>query len=135
MLSCLLTISAVVRTQINYSSDSLFITNPSNSQTLQPVQAPAGYTPTSPASKFRDMWGYGVAGWYALTSAKVATSTEKPRRLTLLRSVLRIFDKSFATSLLLLYSVIKAKFRYAIWFEAGSKLVADLQRAEIWPII
>ena len=34
---------------------------------------------------------------------------------------------------------IKAKFHYAIWFEAwsqtGSKLVADLQRAEIWPII
>jgi len=28
-----------------------------------------------------------------------------------------------------------AKFNYAIWFEAGSKLVADLQRAEIWPII
>jgi len=23
----------------------------------------------------------------------------------------------------------------AIWFEAGLKLVADLQRAEIWPII
>jgi len=30
---------------------------------------------------------------------------------------------------------LKAKFYYAIWFEAGSKLVADLQRAEIWPII
>jgi len=30
---------------------------------------------------------------------------------------------------------VKAKFHYAIWFEAGSKLVADLQRAEIWPII
>jgi len=40
---------------------------------------------------------------------------------------------------------VKAKFHYAIWFEAGSKLVADrfaagsklvadLQRAEIWPI-
>jgi len=28
-----------------------------------------------------------------------------------------------------------AKFHYTIWFEAGSKLVADLQRAEIWPII
>jgi len=43
--------------------------------------------------------------------------------------------------------ILKAKFHYAIWsqtgsklvadrFEAGSKLVADLQRAEIiWPII
>jgi len=31
--------------------------------------------------------------------------------------------------------MLKAKFHYAIWFEAGSKLVADLQRAEIWPII
>jgi len=31
--------------------------------------------------------------------------------------------------------LFKAKFHYAIWFEAGSKLVADLQRAEIWPII
>jgi len=31
--------------------------------------------------------------------------------------------------------VLKAKFYYAIWFKAGSKLVADLQRAEIWPII
>jgi len=30
---------------------------------------------------------------------------------------------------------VKAKFHYAIWFEAGSKLVADLQRAEIWPTI
>jgi len=30
---------------------------------------------------------------------------------------------------------IKAKFHFASWFEAGSKLVADLQRAEIWPII
>ena len=29
----------------------------------------------------------------------------------------------------------KAKFHYGIWFEAGSKLVADLQQAEIWPII
>jgi len=27
---------------------------------------------------------------------------------------------------------IKAKFHYVIWFEAGSKLVADLQRGEIW---
>jgi len=31
--------------------------------------------------------------------------------------------------------VVKAKFHYAIWFEAGSNLVADLQQAEIWPII
>jgi len=30
---------------------------------------------------------------------------------------------------------LKAKFHYAIWFEAGSKLVADLQRVEIRPII
>ena len=30
---------------------------------------------------------------------------------------------------------VKAKCHYAIWFEAGSKLVADLQRSEIWPII
>jgi len=29
----------------------------------------------------------------------------------------------------------KAKFHYAMWFEAGSKVVADLQRAEIWPIV
>jgi len=27
---------------------------------------------------------------------------------------------------------LKAKFHYASWFEACSKLVADLQRAEIW---
>ena len=33
------------------------------------------------------------------------------------------------------YWKIKAKFHYAIWFKAGSKLVADLQRAEIWHII
>ena len=32
-------------------------------------------------------------------------------------------------------SSLKAQFHYAIWFEAGSKLVADLKRAEIWPII
>jgi len=32
-------------------------------------------------------------------------------------------------------SYLKAKFHYAIWFNAGSKLVADLQRAEIWPTI
>jgi len=30
---------------------------------------------------------------------------------------------------------VKAKFRYAIWSQTGSKLVADLQRAEICPII
>ena len=30
---------------------------------------------------------------------------------------------------------LTAKFHYASCFEAGSKLVADLQRAEIWPII
>jgi len=27
---------------------------------------------------------------------------------------------------------LKAKFHYSIWFEAGSKLVADLQRTDIW---
>jgi len=32
-------------------------------------------------------------------------------------------------------SRFKAKFHYAIWSQTGSKLVADLQRAEIWPII
>jgi len=31
--------------------------------------------------------------------------------------------------------VVKAKFHYATWFEAGSKLVAGLKQAEIWPII
>jgi len=30
---------------------------------------------------------------------------------------------------------LKAKFHYACWFKAGSKMIADLQRAEIWPII
>jgi len=30
---------------------------------------------------------------------------------------------------------IKAKFHYAIWSQTGPKLVADLQRAGIWPII
>jgi len=29
----------------------------------------------------------------------------------------------------------KAKFHYVIWSQTGSKLVADLQRAGIWPII
>jgi len=32
-------------------------------------------------------------------------------------------------------ALIKAKFHYAIWLQTGPKLVADLQRAEIWPII
>jgi len=32
-------------------------------------------------------------------------------------------------------SSIKAKFHYAIWSQTGPKLVADLQRAGIWPII
>ena len=31
--------------------------------------------------------------------------------------------------------MLKAKFHYAIWSQTGSKLVADLQRAGIWPII
>jgi len=31
--------------------------------------------------------------------------------------------------------VVKAKFHYAVWSQTGPKLVADLQRAEIWPII
>jgi len=35
----------------------------------------------------------------------------------------------------LLRGVIKAKFHYAIWSQTGPKLVADLQRAAIWPII
>jgi len=30
---------------------------------------------------------------------------------------------------------VKAKLHYAIWFEAGLKLVADMQQAEIWSII
>jgi len=30
---------------------------------------------------------------------------------------------------------LKAKFHYAIWSQTGPKLVADLQRAGIWPII
>jgi len=30
---------------------------------------------------------------------------------------------------------LKAKFHHAIWSQTGSKLVAELQRAEIWPII
>jgi len=30
---------------------------------------------------------------------------------------------------------IKAKFYYAIWSQTGPKLVADLQRAGIWPVI
>jgi len=30
---------------------------------------------------------------------------------------------------------VKAKFHYAIWSQTGPKLVADLQRAGIWPII
>jgi len=35
----------------------------------------------------------------------------------------------------LLTVTIKVKFHYAIWLQTGPKLVADLQRAEIWPII
>jgi len=30
---------------------------------------------------------------------------------------------------------VKAKFHFAIWSQTGPKLVADLQRAGIWPII
>ena len=30
---------------------------------------------------------------------------------------------------------LKATFHYAIWSQTGSKLVADLQRAGIWPIV
>ena len=33
------------------------------------------------------------------------------------------------------FSLVKAKFHYAVWSQTGPKLVADLQRAEIWPII
>jgi len=29
----------------------------------------------------------------------------------------------------------KVKFHYAIWSQTGPKLVGDLQRAGIWPII
>jgi len=31
--------------------------------------------------------------------------------------------------------LVKAKFHYAFWSQTGPKLVADLQRAGIWPII
>jgi len=30
---------------------------------------------------------------------------------------------------------LKTKFHYAIWSQTGPKLVADLQRAGIWPMI
>jgi len=30
---------------------------------------------------------------------------------------------------------VKVKFHYAIWSQTGPKLVADLQRAGVWPII
>jgi len=33
------------------------------------------------------------------------------------------------------YVTLKAIFHYAIWSQTGPKLVADLQRAGIWPII
>jgi len=42
----------------------------------------------------------------------------------------RIFNYRFVRSL-----PLKAKFHCAIWSQTGSKLVADLQRAGIWPII
>jgi len=31
--------------------------------------------------------------------------------------------------------LFKAKFYYVIWSQTGQKLVADMQRAGIWPII
>jgi len=31
--------------------------------------------------------------------------------------------------------LLKAKFHFAVWSQTGPKLVADLQRAGIWPII
>jgi len=31
--------------------------------------------------------------------------------------------------------MLKAKFHYATWSQTGPKLVADLQRSGIWPII
>jgi len=34
-----------------------------------------------------------------------------------------------------IFGSVKAKFHYAIWSQTGSKLVADMQRAGIWPII
>jgi len=32
-------------------------------------------------------------------------------------------------------AAVKAKFHYAVWSQTGPKMVADLQRAGIWPII
>ena len=50
-----------------------------------------------------------------------------------------VYHHLFIYSILFMIFIVKAKFHYAIQvasgFEAGSKLVADLQRAEIWLII
>jgi len=46
------------------------------------------------------------------------------------------FPCRYAEAQVIRDGTVKAKFHYASWFEAGSiKLVADLQRAKIWPII
>jgi len=48
---------------------------------------------------------------------------------------LRVNSRSTERNYLTSICLQRAKFHYASWFEADSKLVADLQRAEIWPII
>jgi len=46
-------------------------------------------------------------------------------------SAKRLFDIPHESEM----RTVKAKFHYAIWSQTGPKLVADLQRAGIWPII
>ena len=49
--------------------------------------------------------------------------------------VLRWLDEIWLLYLEVSRAKLQAKFHYAIWSQTGPKLVADLQRAGIWPII
>ena len=55
----------------------------------------------------------------------------KPCQFYMHTNVLNECDGAITTD----KSQIPLRYLVRSWFEAGSKLVADLQRAEIWPII
>ena len=67
-----------------------------------------------------------------IKTAAPVTSVERKRRQRLFRACDKFQQQrtsKFKAAVLAHCRTVKAKFHYAIWFEAGSKLVADMVEA------
>ena len=102
-----------------------------------------GLTDVSPAITAPTVWNYDVCAQYpgsvgdGATAYLRCTSCMPPRRYLIVQ-VERIEVLSFCE--IEVYVIrgtcrLIAKFRYAIWSQTGPKLVADQQRAGVWPTI